>query len=420
MRPLKTIAILFSFFLITTSCKKDPSPQKEKAKPLKGDHGMPIGNAVTKIIGPSGGSITSPDGKISLEIPPGAVNSNTQFVIQPITKTLETATGPAYRLSPEHVTFQKDIKIEMKYTEEDLLGTNEDFLYLTSQNQEGFFYRSVLTNIDKATNTLWTNTRHFSDWYIERIFTVVSNKKLLEANEEAAILLFFTETFPDGQLKTGEAEKINNVSWFVNGPGEVKGIENTGPYQTLVKAVYKAPASIPEPKIIAVGGQIKNMISKTHPDRPGTSGLVIVQTEISLQAQEFFTWELGGAKHIALSFDAGLLGNKTMLIGTGLTGGINIDLNASKPGEYEIGPPNESDKYSIVAFLSGSTQVIYQGNYYRCNESNVKYGKGKLVIEKYGNMGGFISGSIEATVYEIGCDPKSKKLKGSFKMKRKM
>jgi len=414
--------LLALLFLIVASCRKDSGVEEEhEFQPLQAERGGALGSPVVKVIGSAGGQIATPDGKIQVDVPAGAVANDVQFTIQPITKTLETATGSAYRLGPEDVIFEKDVKISFAYTEEDLIGSSEDYLYLTYQDKAGYFYQEAMTEIDQTNHKLWVNTRHFSDWYLNRIFSVETVKNKLVANEETDLLLFYTESWPDGRVGTAEALKITTDTWFVNGPGNVERLGNVGASLSTVKARYKAPASIIQPTTIAVGAQVRNMVSKTHPDRPGTSGLVIAQREIELVPDEYFIWQLDGAMHTGISLDANFLGGSTILLGTGLTGGLNISLNATQTGEYELGNPAVPDHFSIVAYLASGTETMYQGSYYLCDDSKVHYGKGKLKIDQYGSIGGIISGSIEATVYSIGCDPKAKKqVKGRFRIRRKV
>lgn len=418
---LRYIILCVSLLLSIGSCRKDSDPtNKGELVPIKAEHGVAQGDQVVKVIGVAGGQIATPDGKMTVDIPAGAVDSDVQFTIQPISKTLASATGPAYRLGPEEVTFHKDVRITFSYTEEDLAGTSEDYLYLAYQDQEGYFYSAYMTEIDKAAHKVWVNTRHFSDWYLNRLFHIVAIRNRLVANEETELLLYYLEEWPDGKVCRRDREPIKTDTWFVNGPGKVKRDRNSGE-ESGVAATYTAPASIAQPTKIAVGAQIKNMVNKTHPDRPGTSGLVIVQTEIELVPDEYFTWEVDGTTHVGLSNDAALMGSNTSLLGTALTGGIFINLHADRTGNFDMGNEAEPDKFGLTVNISSGTDVPYRGVYYKCNDSKPYYGKGKLTIDKYGNIGGIISGSIDATVYEVGkCAPKSKKVSGTFRLRRKL
>jgi hypothetical protein len=422
---LSYIILCVSFLLSIGSCRKDADPaNKGELVPIKAEHGVSQGNPIVKVIGAAGGQIATPDGMITVDIPAGAVDSDVQFTIQPISKTLASATGPAYRLGPEDVTFHKDVKITFAYTEEDLAGTSEDYLYLAYQDKEGYFYSAYMTEIDKAAHKVRVNTRHFSDWYLNRLFHIVAIRNKLVANEETEILLYYLEQWPDGKVCRRDREPIKTDTWFVNGPGKVKRDRNLEMEndETGVAATYTAPASIVQPTKIAVGAQIKNMVNKTHPDRPGTSGLVIVQTEIELMPDEYFTWEVDGTTHVGLSNDAALMGSMTILMGTGLTGGISINLHADRTDNFDMGNEAEPDKFGLTVNISSGTDVPYRGVYYKCNDSKPYYGKGKLTIDKYGSIGGIISGSIEATVYEVGsgCPAKTKKVTGTFRLRRKL
>ncbi len=417
---LSYILLCVSLLLSTGSCKKDFDPaDKGELVPVKAEHGVSQGDQVVKVIGAGGGQIATPDGKITVDIPAGAVDRDVQFTIQPISKTLASATGPAYRLEPEDVTFHKDVRITFAYTEEDLAGTSEDYLYLAYQDQEGYFYNASMTQIDKAAHKVWVNTRHFSDWYLNRLFHIVAIRNRLVANEETELLLYYLEEWPDGKVCRRDREPIKTDTWFVNGPGKVKRAGNIGE-ESGVAATYTAPASIVQPTKIAVGAQIKNMVNQTHPDRPGTSGLVIVQTEIELLPDEYFTWEVDGATNVGLSNNAAFMGSMTMLLGTALTGNISIVFHADRVGNFEMGNEAEPGKFGLTVNISSGTDVVYRGVYYKCNDNKPYYGTGKLTIDKYGSIGGIISGSIEATVYEIACSPKSKKVTGSFRLRRQV
>lgn len=406
--------------LLMISCKKQHIAEQAPPVALKTARGSAIGEIEYKTIGPSGGTITSGDGAIWLEVPPGAVKTNTQFSIQAINKTLESSTGGAYRLGPENLTFEKDLTIHIKYSDVDVQGSSEDYLYLAYQDSEGYFHRANLTNIDRNNHILSVATRHFSDWYIERIFYLETTKKRLTANEEATLLLFFTETLPDGRLAETKP-KITGETWFVNGPGSIDKLESGDYIFSLKKALYKAPASIVSPITITAGAQIRGMVDKINPDRPGTGGLVIVQTPIQLVPDEFITWEFNGVSNIGLSMDAAYLGLQTTLIGTGIGGSVSLSVNANKVGTYECGNDAEADKFSVFVGQAYQSQTVYQSHYQECNTGKMKYGNGKLIIENYGPIGGFITGKFTATVYSgSGCQLSTKQVTGEFKLRRKI
>ena len=47
--------------------------------------GTPVGDKVTKDIGPAGGTLASPDGRLTLTVPQNALTETVAFGIQPVT-----------------------------------------------------------------------------------------------------------------------------------------------------------------------------------------------------------------------------------------------------------------------------------------------------------------------------------------------
>lgn len=417
---MKTFLFRFLFVSCLTffafSCKKTITEHQDNNLPVPVDRGEAVGALVSKIIGPEGGSFQSIDGNIRIEIPSGTVSSPTTFTLQPVSKTLPAATGTAYRLGPENMNFQNDIKISIRYTSDDLVGTNENDLYLAYQDKDGYWHRAIQTNIDKVNHSLEVKTRHFSDWVVERMFYIKADKSSASARDDVKLAAYYSDvTGEDDLLSPNIIVPDKNIDeWFVNGPGSISNTKNA-------TAIYTAPEVITAPQTIAVGVRIKNMVSRRNPDRPGNTGLVIVQVPIQLNPDEYFIWEFNGSSHSGLSLDAALLGTTTTLAGTGLTGSVYITLNATKPGSYDMGSSVTPDNFGLQVFLSGQLQVMYQGMYYVCNEPTPRYGKGKLAITRFGAIGGIIEGELSATVYTIssGCNYTNKQVTGKFRIRRR-
>src|SRR6266542_2437764 len=82
--------------------------------------GVPNGPATTKSIGPAGGSITSTDGRIVVDVPPNALPNPVDFSIQPITNLAHGGLGNAYRLEPGGHNFATPVKVSLKLDDKDL------------------------------------------------------------------------------------------------------------------------------------------------------------------------------------------------------------------------------------------------------------------------------------------------------------
>ncbi|HWH62341.1 MAG TPA: hypothetical protein VNS50_03675, partial [Ginsengibacter sp.] len=83
--------------MVTTGCKKGdtnlPPPQHGVIRAK----GNPAGLPVSKDIGIAGGELISPDGRIGVLVPAGAVTVTTNFIIQPVINTLPHGVGVSYR-----------------------------------------------------------------------------------------------------------------------------------------------------------------------------------------------------------------------------------------------------------------------------------------------------------------------------------
>lgn len=407
----KSLLVLLMAAVLFNACKK-PGQQSETKVAIPAAHGRILGSAVEKNIGAAGGSIETADGSMKVTIPAGAVSSETVFTIQPVEKTLTSGTGTAYRLGPENVTFNKDLEISFKYTDTDLAGTNEDYLYLAYQDSKGFWNREVKTELDKVNKSLKVKTRHFSDWVTEREFWIIPGKDKLEANQEIQPKAYY-EDMENGTSKILQEYEIkpeNIINWFIHGLGS---ITSQNP------ATYKAPPTISNPSTVELGVKIKNLVNRTNPNRPGNSGEVTVIVPIYLVGQEFFIWSAEGTDYVSTSQHAAMIGFLA-IDGLNSQSSMTLMINATKAGRYKLGNQSTPEKFSATFTLSGN-QRIYQGFYTTCAEPTVQYGNGEVNITEFGPIGGFISGNFYAIVYyRTGCTNENRQVTGSFKIRREI
>ncbi|HSE63215.1 MAG TPA: hypothetical protein VLG15_06345 [Thermoanaerobaculia bacterium] len=90
-------------------------------------------------IGPSGGSIRSADGRLTLKVPAGALSAPATLSIVPTANTAPNAIGSAYALSPVGVTFARPAQLVLSYSNEDLAGTGAGGLGIASQEGSSWF-----------------------------------------------------------------------------------------------------------------------------------------------------------------------------------------------------------------------------------------------------------------------------------------
>src|SRR3954470_13563933 len=113
--------ILFSFFIFSSICTNaqvDSLQKRISESPDSTGFGVPDGKVAAKEIGPSGGTISSDDGRVELIFPPGALTASTSITIQPTTNLLPHGAGNAYQFEPSGVQFRKPVEIIFRYSAE--------------------------------------------------------------------------------------------------------------------------------------------------------------------------------------------------------------------------------------------------------------------------------------------------------------
>jgi hypothetical protein len=212
--------------------------------------GVPNGTATTKSIGPAGGSIASPDGRITVDVPPNAVSGPVDFSIQPITNLAHGGVGSAYRLEPSGQKFAPPIEVSFKFDAQDLKGYRPETLAIAYQDPTGVWQSFRTVNIDQASKTLTVATTHFTDLSVWTI-RLSPEKATLRVGETQLIAVEGCIEKDDwgSQLKT--LLGIQRCNFFM--PRENSWSVNVGTIAMVPGAVlYTAPAKKPSPNVATV------------------------------------------------------------------------------------------------------------------------------------------------------------------------
>jgi hypothetical protein len=122
---------------------------------------VPVAIPSSASIGPSGGSIQSDDGRLTLKVPAGALASATTLSISPAANTAPNAIGSAYSLTPASIGFARPAQAILSYSNEDLAGTGAGALGIASQDGSSWF--AILGgSVDPVTRTLRVPVRSTS------------------------------------------------------------------------------------------------------------------------------------------------------------------------------------------------------------------------------------------------------------------
>ncbi|HEU4385626.1 MAG TPA: Calx-beta domain-containing protein [Anaeromyxobacteraceae bacterium] len=152
--------------LIVSACGlgSDAGPKVGGLVPVPTRPGAPLGPPTSATISGEGGTLSSPDGALSIYVPPGAVTSPTEFTITPIAATARGAVAGAFRLGPEGATFAVPVTLTFRGPEQYPQGGSIEDVGVFHQNRDGYWHRVEPAARDGRANTISVAAEHFSDW----------------------------------------------------------------------------------------------------------------------------------------------------------------------------------------------------------------------------------------------------------------
>lgn len=148
--------------LAVCSCGPSNGPPDVSARPQPAAVGTPLGPPAAAEVGAPGGQLTSGDGRLVLEIPPGVVSARTTFQVQQVSNTAPAGVGAAYRLEPEGLTFSTPVRLT--FTVDEAVPLSE--VSVAWQEGQGYWLRLPANELvrDEVKRTISVSTHHFSGW----------------------------------------------------------------------------------------------------------------------------------------------------------------------------------------------------------------------------------------------------------------
>ncbi|HEX5132710.1 MAG TPA: hypothetical protein VFX92_09510 [Candidatus Krumholzibacteria bacterium] len=261
-------AVLMSLFLVScggdsTTDPGDGGGGPKTTKPVPTAAGTPDGAPVTQTIGAGGGSMTSSDGFMQLDVPAGALGADTDITIQPITNTAWGGTGKGYRLTPAGLTFTAPVALTFQLDDAALAGTNANFMDVAVQRDDGVWGILKHRTLDENAGTLTCTTPHFSDYSLIDGVQIRPGAAVVDEGQSIYLEVQFCarETIDDGEdvlaaLVTtcdNELAPLGTFrNWSVNGAvGGNATVGRVSPTSGL-RIGYTAPAVAPNPNVVAV------------------------------------------------------------------------------------------------------------------------------------------------------------------------
>ncbi|QHV95724.1 hypothetical protein [Spirosoma endbachense] len=266
------LPILVSLSLIATtfSCKKgteevvpskpdsgNTTPDTKAGTPT--DVGKSIGAMSSQTIGPTGGSLTTSDGKLTLSIPAGALTKETQISIEPVETTLPLGVGTSYHFMPEGTQFAKPATFTYHFTDEEVSGIDTEHLGLANQQTDHSWTLTRWATIDKTQKTITAKLPHFSWWTLVTQYELKAAKSELVPGETTTLHLNYSEEGfrkpknDDDDLIVPIPVRFSSLrdirEWGVNGKlfsdPDVDGSLIIDPATSPLNIEYTAPRTLP-------------------------------------------------------------------------------------------------------------------------------------------------------------------------------
>lgn len=398
MRILKFLfnpRFLSALLLGLLSCRDQDSPLSKsreidfsKLKPAVTAKGSPTGSMFTRVIGPAGGVVQSPDGQISIAVPAGALSVNTTLGIQAITNEAPLGAGNAYRLTPEGTVFAKPVKITMKYGE----GIPAPFVWVVTQKSDGTWLGDRNSEPDESTKTVSVETTHFSDWAAGRLIDLRLSPEKATLKVKQSLKLSITgfssreeeednltpltpihppedeelAALPDlsaaGRLlvKLNKYSELEFKEWRLDAQkasasGSKGKLEAAGS-----EATYTAPDNVPEPDEVAV-----SVYMQAKDKKGGGSAMSLVSPIRIVKNEYFLTLYLDGKKIEYIP-----AGNGVKPIEQGL-GSVSLKVRENEldlVGQYDTAP-----EYTHVINLSINDKIVEGKKLYQRDTGRTPY-----------------------------------------------
>ncbi|HXJ18878.1 MAG TPA: hypothetical protein VMT03_01495 [Polyangia bacterium] len=207
----------------------------------------------TTTIGPNGGTVTSPDQRLVVSIPAGALSANTTIGVANITNTAPGGMGSAFRLTPNGQTFA--VPVTLVYTPTGELDTDPTQVGLAFQTTAGSWQLVPGIAADTTAGTFTSTTTHFTDYSYVAFLQLTADSSALFVGQTETLHVVESDPVPDASGNSYVAANPHpysggTPSWAVNGvlTGDINAAGATYGYVGTVNGtdgVYTAPAHLP-------------------------------------------------------------------------------------------------------------------------------------------------------------------------------
>ncbi len=447
------VLLLFVSVTALFSCKKKegdlPAPiTPQGTTALVTAVGTPIGIGSSATIGVAGGTIQSSDGRLDVIIPAGALSSDIQVSIQPITNEAPLGFSSGYRLEPEGTTFAVPISLVFNYTDSMVSQVPEDFLWIVTQAANHSWNAIQHIAHDGAANTITAQTTHFSDWSLGKFIEMSINPKIafLPINQSLQLVIggFWKspditdddELVPLTPLQANPNEDLapitplllggermmafHPVQWSMNGAAAPVTNQSGSLVEAVGVATYTAPAQIPLANPVAVTLELwTNDINNQYHTYYLTSNITVMEYDtyitLTFDHQNTFTYyqfelnpDPNDVTQVICSYTDGKLGILGQrVVSSNMASSVVFEMNSPAQVSRSFVGYNEQGNDDITFFPSGQT-VLYELNWDKrfptgASSCDVIHDGGDMSItltQFTGITGSIVVGHLNGVLYE--------------------
>jgi hypothetical protein len=195
-KVINQIFLLFMFIICFYGCKKtDLGTPSNSNNSSTGSGtiaimgvGIPVGISVTKTIGAAGGTLVSADSVVELNIPPGALSSDVNVSIQPVTNEAPGGIGLSYDFLPNGTVFSTPATATFHYLDDSLNGTLPELLWILYQDSSNAWVANpALQDLDTVGKKLSIQIGHFSKRSISKNVEISASTLILHYNDKSTL-----------------------------------------------------------------------------------------------------------------------------------------------------------------------------------------------------------------------------------------
>ncbi|MBX3187229.1 MAG: hypothetical protein KF819_09445 [Labilithrix sp.] len=370
-----------------TTPGENPPPGVAGPTPI----GVPTGDPTTAKIGAAGGTLESADKRVKIVVPPGALASDVELKMTPITNETPLGLGYAVRLEPDGTTFATPAKLVFAY---EAWGTSTvpELLLGATQGPDRIWKTAGAPVLDAAAKTLTVDLPHFSDWSLSTCGRLTSTTYVLVGGQEANLAVEEQCETPSTGIALGGVSRTSlPVSWK---KGDRQG--NPGP-GTLTPNGSTATLVAPQ-----VGGEGDPMVRVTA-EWSSRSGTRVVYDDIATRSHASFAVDGKSVIGAPQSFVQTLQGKTSVNIPS-QNGSLAVGVRLSGVGSATTQP---LDGFVTVASVG---ETSYHDTYLApCGGEEVKFVTSTVSISHASAARQWIVGTVEGTVAvdrgEISCPP---------------